>query len=381
MTDCPIYLDNFSTTPLSPYALSEMTQALSMTGNASSPHVAGARALARINDAREKIANLIGALPMELFFTSGATEANNLVMRGIAHWAKANEPLRRRIIVSAIEHKSVLETALSLTSLGFEVEQAPVRRDGHIDLKQLSALVDDQTLLISLMHANNETGIVQPVAEAVDIAHGYGALFHCDAAQAVGKLPVDVLQLGVDYFSLSAHKCYGPMGIGALYVAADAPKPFAQNTGGGQERGLRSGTEPVPLIVGFGAAAVEAGRRLPHDAAHSAELVTRFLAGLDALHVKYHHVSKGVPTIPGGIALIFPNVCADDVVSMVSRKLCISTGSACNKGAVHPPYVFTAMGLSRDEAKNIIRFSFSRFNTSEDADNAAMILARAIEIV
>ncbi|PYD74804.1 cysteine desulfurase family protein [Novacetimonas pomaceti] len=381
MMDRPIYLDNFSTTSLSPYALSEMTQALSMTGNASSPHVAGARALARINDAREKVADLIGALPVEIFFTSGATEANNLVLRGMACWAKANEPRRRRIIISAIEHKSVLETALSLTSLGFEVVQAPVRRDGLVDPELLSTLVDGQTLLVSLMHVNNETGIVQPIGAAVDIAHGHGALFHCDAAQAVGKLPVDVLELGVDYLSLSAHKCHGPMGIGALYIAADAPKPFTQNIGGGQERGVRSGTEPVPLIVGFGAAAAEARHRLPRDAVHSAQLVTRFLAGLDARHVRYHRVSIGVSTIPGGITLIFPGVCADELVNMVSRELCISTGSACNRGSVQPSYVFTSMGFSKDEANNIIRFSFSRFNTFEDADGAAMILAQAIETV
>lgn len=381
MTDGPIYLDNFSTTSLSPYALSEMIQALSMTGNASSPHEAGARALARINDARGKVADLIGALPVEIFFTSGATEANNLVLRGMACWAKANESRRRRIIISAIEHKSVLETALSLASLGFEVVQVPVRRDGLVDPELLSALVDEQTLLVSLMHVNNETGIVQPIRAAVDIVHGHGALFHCDAAQAVGKLPVDVLELGIDYLSLSAHKCHGPMGVGAVYVAADAPKPFAQNTGGGQERGLRSGTEPVPLIVGFGAAAAEAERMLSHDAAHGAQLVTRFLAGLDAHHVRYRRVSADAPTIPGGIALVFPGVCADEVVSMVSRKLCISTGSACSHGAVQPSYVFTSMGFSNDEARNIIRFSFSRFNTSEDADNAAMILAKAIKVV
>lgn len=373
-----IYIDNFSTTPLSPYALSQMKDAFSLTGNAASPHIAGAQALFRINEARENISNLIGALSSEIFFTSGATEANNLALRGIGQWGILNAKERNRIIISDIEHKSVIETVLSLTDIGFDVVKAPVLHDGTIDLVQLNELINDQTLLVSLMYVNNETGVIQPVWDAVRMTHQHGALFHCDAAQALGKLSIDVLELEVDYLSLSAHKCYGPMGIGALYIAADAPKPLAQNVGGGQERGLRSGTEPVPLIVGFGAAAQEAAGKLVDDAVHSARLSAHFLAKLDAAQVEYRRISGDAPTIPGGFALIFPNISADEIISKVSKTLCISSGSACNKGAVVPSYVFKSMGFSDEEARSIVRFSFSRFNTLEEAEQASLILIEAI---
>ncbi|GBQ51580.1 cysteine desulfurase family protein [Komagataeibacter sucrofermentans] len=186
-----IYIDNFSTTPLSPYVLSHMTEALSLVGNAASPHIAGTQALARIDTARAQVADLIGALPAEIFFTSGATEANNLVLRGIAQWGMLNDKKRNRIVVSAIEHKSILETARSLTAMGLEVVHAPVQHDGVIDLAGLATLIDDRTLLVSIMYVNNETGVIQPVKTVADMAQGQGALFHCDAAQAFGKLPID----------------------------------------------------------------------------------------------------------------------------------------------------------------------------------------------
>jgi cysteine desulfurase len=374
VTRSPIYLDSFSTTALAPEAFAAMSAAWSEPGNASSPHAAGQRAHAAVERGRLQIATLIGALPSEIVFTSGATEANNLALRGVAEWARRGGSPRRRIIVSSIEHKAVLETAHALSLDGFAVETAPVDNRGLVDLPRLSALMTDETLLVSVMLVNNETGVIQPIEEIGRIARSKGVLLHTDAAQAVGKLLIDVLDLGADYLSISAHKFYGPMGVGALYIAADAPKPLAQISGGGQERGIRSGTEPVPLIAGFGAAAEVAQKRISGDAAHSKRLVTAFLDGLNSAGVKFRKVTGDAPVVSGGLALSFTGIRADELVSKASKYVEISTGSACTSGQVLPSHVLLSMGMSHDEAETVVRFYFSRFNTLDDVSQSIRYL-------
>lgn len=260
-----IYLDGFATMPLAPEAMGAMQNAWQLGGNAGSGHLAGERAAAQVAHGRAAVARLIGAAPSEIVFTSGATEANNLALLGIA----ANAPAgRRRILVASIEHKSVLAPAKLLEKRGFRIERIPVDRSGAIDIASFGAMLDEDVLLVSVMAANNETGVIQPVAQVAALAHAIGALMHCDAAQAVGKIPVDVIDWDVDLLSISAHKCYGPMGIGALYIAAGTVAPEPLLMGGGQQGGLRPGTEPVALIAGFGAAADVARDRLAQDAEH-----------------------------------------------------------------------------------------------------------------
>ncbi|NUB11399.1 aminotransferase class V-fold PLP-dependent enzyme [Azospirillum brasilense] len=378
MTEQPIYLDSFSTTRLAPEALRAMEAVWSEPGNAGSPHGAGRRALVALERGRSQVAELIGCLPGELIFTSGATEANNLAIRGIADWARRGGSARRRIVVSAIEHKAVLEAAGRLVGEGFEVLHAPVDHEGVVQLDQFEAMLDEQTLLVSVMLVNNETGVRQPVQEAAGLARSRGALVHCDAAQGVGKIPVDVLDLAVDYLSISAHKLYGPMGVGALYVGADAPKPAAQNLGGGQERGMRSGTEPVPLVAGFGAAAEVALRCLEADRRQAAKLAETFLQALADAGIPFRLVSAAAPKVSGGFALAFQNVEADDLVNRVAAALCISTGSACASGQVLSSHVLSAMGMNQKESSSVVRFYFSRYNSVDDALRSAAIIASAI---
>jgi len=364
--------------PLAPEALAAMKEAWAAPSNASSPHGLGQRAHALLDRSRKQVADLIGSASSELTFTSGATEANNLVLRGVADWARNETTHRRRLVVSAVEHKAVLETAKHLELRGFEVIIAPVDHCGLVDLSHLATLVDEATLLVSVMLVNNETGVVQPVQEIAQLCRDRGALLHSDGAQAVGKLPLDVFDLGVDYLSVSAHKLYGPMGVGALYVASDAPKPIPQIFGGGQERGLRAGTEPVPLIAGFGAAAEAAQAQLDEDGAHAAALKMVFLDALAAAGTAYRCVTNEAPVVNGGIALSFPEVSADDIVSRVADRLCISTGSACTSGQVLPSHVLQAMGLDHRQSRSVIRFYFSRFNSEPEVIEAATILGDAV---
>lgn len=244
----PVYLDGFATLPIAPEACEAMLSALARPGNAGSPNLSGERAASIVAEGRVAVADLIGASPSEIVFTSGATEANNLAIIGLATAMADREPDRRRIVISAVEHKAVIEPAKFLKKHGFNVDFAPVDGRGLLDVEAFGRLMGNDVLFTSVMLVNNETGVVQPVREAAAFAHSYGVLFHCDAAQAVGKIQVDVLDLDVDYLSLSGHKCYGPMGIGALYVSAGAPKPHPLIFGGGQQAGTRPGTEPVGRV-------------------------------------------------------------------------------------------------------------------------------------
>jgi cysteine desulfurase len=378
VTAMPIYLDGFSTLPLAPEAQSALVEACSMPGNAASPHGAGARAAKIIENARSKIADLIGAAPSELIFTSGATEANNLAILGVARAVRMLGGGRRRILVSAIEHKAVLEPAQTLAAEGFEIEIAPVDNNGRLDLDRFAALVAPETLLVSVMAVNNETGVIQPVAEAAAIAHEAGALFHCDAAQAVGKIPIDVGALDVDYLSLSAHKCYGPMGIGALYVSAAAPTPQPLQFGGGQQNGTRPGTEPVALIAGFGAAVTLAREQFDADRRHGSQLAERLVAELNARQLRFDRITGDHEVVPGSLALSIQDADAETLCIMLGREVHLSTGSACTSGQLRMSHVLEAMGFSEDEGRSVLRMFCNRYTTDKDVEVAAERIVAAV---
>lgn len=342
-------------------------------GNAGSPHSAGAIASAAVEQARSAVARLVGAAPSEIIFTSGATEANNMAILGVARQVGARA--RSRIVVSAIEHKAVLEPARSLRQEGFDVIEAPVNRLGRVDLDELTKLVDEKTLLISIMAANNETGVLQPVTEAAAIAHRAGALIHCDAAQAVGKIPFDVLGLDLDYVSISAHKIYGPFGMGALFISASAPRPAPLVFGGGQEGGLRAGTLPAPLCVGFGVAADLAAKRLSLDTKHSHELCAQFLGELKSKDVAFLLTGGDTARVPGSLALQLTGVDGEQLVSRLARDVHFSTGSACNSGEIQASHVLRAMGLTPEQAQTSVRLFFGRYNSETEATTAARLLA------
>ncbi|MDE8654713.1 cysteine desulfurase family protein [Novosphingobium album (ex Liu et al. 2023)] len=375
----PIYLDGFATLPLAPEARAAMLAVWDMPGNAGSPNLSGERAAGVIAEGRAAVAGLIGAAPGEIVFTSGATEANNLAVMGVAATLADLEPTRRRVVISTIEHKAVIEPAQRLKERGFIIERAPVDRDGRLDLEAFRQLMDDSVLVASVMLVNNETGVIQPIQEAAEIAHACGALFHCDAAQGGGKVAIDVLELDVDYLSLSAHKCYGPMGIGALYISAAAPKPEPLFFGGGQQAGVRPGTEPAALIAGFGAAATVARARLTDDQDHGSALLSRLLRGLRDRQIRLVPVSREALTVPGGAAISLAGIDADAVCSIVAGSVSLSTGSACTAGQIKSSHVLEAIGLSDLEARSVIRIFCNRYTTAVEIDAAIDAIADGIE--
>lgn len=338
-----------------------MLDAWETPGNAGSPNGAGERAASLLANGRTAVADLIGAAPSEITFTSGATEANNLALAGVARALRARGSTRSRLIVSAIEHKSVLETAAALTCEGLEVVHAPVDAAGRLDLTAFADLVDERLLLASIMAVNNETGALQPVAEAAAFTHRVGGVFHTDAAQAVGKIPVNVVELDVDYLSLSAHKCYGPMGVGALYRASSAPAPLPLLFGGRQERGLRPGTEPVALVAGFGAAVAVALSDLSASARATDKLLSIFLNRLAERQLRHFRVTDGHPTVPGGAAISIPGVDGDALCTALAKTVAISTGSACTSGQITTSHVLKAMGYSEDSARQVVRIFCNRY--------------------
>jgi len=356
-----------------------MLEVWEQPGNAGSPNASGERAAHIIADGRAQVANLIGAASSEIIFTSGATEANNLALVGVAQSNSRSRPDRNRIIVSAIEHKAVLEPARMLEHQGFQVSIAPVDGHGRLDLGQFAALVGDDLLLASVMLANNETGVIQPVAEAAALVHAVGGLMHSDAAQAVGKIPVDVFDLDVDYLSLSAHKCYGPMGIGALYAAAHAPKPLPLVHGGGQQAAIRPGTEPVALIAGFGAAAVAAREQLTADQEHGRALIDAFVGSLAARQLRYRRLGGTAETLPGSIALQLIGVDADRLCALVAREVSLSTGSACTSGQIKQSHVLEAIGFSEEDARQVVRIFCHRYQNLREIETAAERIVAAAD--
>ena len=378
----PIYLDNQSSTPLDPRVLESMLPYFTEHfGNPhSESHVYGTNAAAAVERARAEVAALVGADPREIVFTSGATESNNLALKGAAHFAREHPtagPVRNHIVTLATEHKCVLESCRALEREGFSVTCLPVEKSGLVALDALAEAVGERTLLVSVMAAHNEVGVLQPLAEIARLAHETGAIFHTDAAQAAGKVPLDVAAMGVDLMSISGHKIYGPKGVGALYIRR---RPRVRLVplidGGGQERGLRSGTLPTPLCVGLGRAATIAGAEMAEEASRLLRLRQRLSDGL--MRRVPGLVLNGDPErrLPGSLNFTFPGLTAPDLIE-ACPGIAISTGSACTSAAVEPSYVLRAMGLSDEEANGSIRLGLGRFTTAAEVDFAIDALADA----
>jgi cysteine desulfurase len=372
----PVYLDNQATTRCDPRVVATMLPWFTEHyGNPHSvEHVMGTEAEAAVEDARTQVAALVGADPKELVFTSGATESNNIAIKGAARFA-GNE--RRRIVTVATEHKCVLESVADLAAEGFEPVFLPVRPDGLLDPDVLRAALDVPTLLVTVMTVNNEIGVVQDIAALAAISKQAGALFHTDIAQAVGKVPIDLSAWKVDLASVSGHKFYGPKGVGALYVRR---RPRVRLTplfsGGGQERGLRSGTLPSPLIIGLGEACRLAQAEMAEEAQRLASLRDRLLDHLRAAIPDIVVNGSTEARIPGNLNLTFPVATAADLMARVP-DLCVSTGSACSSATIEPSYVLRALGLSDDDASRTLRIGIGRFTSPADIDYAAAALTAA----
>lgn len=341
----------------------------------SAEHRMGQEADDAIETARGQIAALIGADPREIILTSGATESNNIAIKGAARFAQSQENPRRRVITVATEHKCVLESVADLAAEGFEPVVLPVAPDGRLDPARLAEALAVPTLLVSVMAVNNETGVVQDIATLGALARAHGALFHTDAAQAVGKIPLDVA--GIDLLSLSGHKIYGPKGVGALYVRRRPRVRLSPLfSGGGQERGLRAGTLPTPLVVGLGEACRIAGLEMTEEAARLAVLRDRLLAGL---RVPVTLNGSAEHRLPGSLNLTFPRSALALMRSI--PDLCVSTGSACSSAEIEPSYVLRALGLSNDAASRTLRLGLGRFTSAADVDFAADALSSAPALV
>jgi cysteine desulfurase len=378
--DRPIYLDNQATTPCDPRVMEAMLPWFTeQFGNPhSAEHALGRQAEAAVEQARAQLAVLIGAEPRELVFTSGATESNNIAIKGAArHAVLAGDP-RRRIVTVATEHKCVLESAADLRLDGFEPVVLPVQADGLLDPAILDRALAVPTLLVSVMAVNNEIGVVQNLAALAALARRAGALFHTDAAQGAGKIPLDVGALGIDLMSVSGHKIYAPKGIGALYVRRRRPRVRLAPlfSGGGQERGLRPGTLPVPLIVGLGEAVRLAQAGMAGEAARLAALRDRFLTRLEAALPDIVLNGSMAARIPGNLNLTFPAGRAADLMAALPN-LCVSTGSACASADIEPSYVLRALGIPDEAAARTLRIGIGRFTSPADIDFAAEALARA----
>ena len=379
----PIYLDYNASTPCDPRVVQAMLPYFSeIYGNpATGLHIQGRKAARAVDEAREQVAALVGCQPGEIIFTGGATESNNLAILGLgrAHRRKG----RTRIVTSAVEHKAVLVSCQRLQEEGYELIVLPVDQQGRVSVDAAEATINDQTLLVSVQAANNEVGTLQPVAQIAGIAHRHGAIFHCDAAQAVGKLPVNLAAevWSVDFLSLSAHKMYGPKGVGALFIrngpGACDMEPLLY--GGGQERGLRSGTTNVPGIVGFGAACHLCIAELEEEGRRVADLRDRFeqalLAAIPGLKINAREADR----LPNTSSLTFPGVDADALLLNLPGVM-MGTGAACSSGALEPSHVLLAMGLSRAEASATVRTSLGRFTTAAQIEQAISMIASAFGI-
>jgi cysteine desulfurase len=370
-----IYLDHNATTPLDPSALEAMVAVLREGfGNPSSLHWFGQRARAAVEEARAEVARLVGASPAEIVLTGSGTEADNLALRGVA--AKARAP-RRKIVCTAIEHHAVLHTLKALEEEGWPVERVRVTPEGLVDLDDLRARLDDGTALLSVMLANNETGVLQPVAEAARIARERGVLVHCDAVQAAGKVPLAVADLGVDLLSVSAHKFYGPKGVGALYVRRGTPmEPLLR--GGGQERNRRAGTENVAGVAGMGRAAAVAHASLASDAVRLGALRDRLEGTLLALPGARRNGDG--PRVANTTSLSFEGADAEGLVMALDLEgIAVSTGAACAAGGTAPSHVLAAMGLPAARVQASLRFSLGRGTTEAQVDRAAGSVAVCLE--
>ena len=367
----PIYMDNHATSQLDPRVLEAMLPFFtSKFGNAASRnHSFGWEAEQGVETAREQIAKLIGASAKEIIFTSGATESNNLAIKGIAEMYRERG---NHIITQVTEHKAVLDTCKRLEKYGYRVTYLPVKADGLIDLDDLKRAMDEKTILVTIMFANNEIGVVQPVAEIGKLCRERNVIFHTDAVQAVGKIPVDVNAMNIDVLSLTAHKLYGPKGVGALYVRRRNPRVqiSAQLDGGGHERGMRSGTLNVPGIVGLGAACEIAREEMESEAARLVRLREKLKAKLES-SLDYIHVNGSMEhRLPGNLNMSFVYVEGESLL-MGINEIAVSSGSACTSATLEPSYVLKALGLGDDVAHSSIRFGLGRFNNEAEVDYVA----------
>lgn len=375
----PIYMDNHATTPVDPRVLEAMLPFFTQTfGNAASrSHQFGWQAEAAVDQAREQIASLIGATAKEIIFTSGATESDNLAVKGVAEFYKDKG---NHIITSAIEHKAILDTCRALERRGYQVTYLGVDKSGVVDPDDVRKAITDKTILITIMYANNEIGTVNPIGEIGKIAKEKGVIFHTDAVQGVGKLPLDVQKMGIDLLSLSAHKMYGPKGIGALYVRRKGPRvrlhPIID--GGGHERGMRSGTLNVPGIVGLGKAAEICRAEMEEEAVRLRALRDRLWNGiqkrLDYVHLNGDYERR----LPGNLNCSFAYVEGESLL-MALKDIAISSGSACTSASLEPSYVLRALGVNEELAHTSLRFGLGRFNTEEEVDFVLDILEEKVK--
>jgi cysteine desulfurase len=370
MVNLPIYLDYNSTTPCDPRVVDAMLPYFTgKFGNAASrSHAFGWEAEAAVELAREQVAGLIGAEPGELVFTSGATEGDNLALKGVfeRYGSKGNH-----IITVATEHKAVLDSCHHIEKLGGDITWLPVDRDGLIDLRQLEAAIRPTTVLIAVMYANNEIGVLQAIKAISEIARRHGVLFFSDASQAAGKIPVDVNRDGIDLLTLSAHKLYGPKGIGALYVRRRDPRArlAAQMDGGGHERGMRSGTLNVPAIVGFGKACELCGAEMEQEAKRLAALRDRLETGLLRIEGSVVNGSR-THRLPHTTNVSFHDTDGQALLAGLGKDIALSSGSACTSASMEPSYVLKALGLDDSLAHSSLRLGLGRWTTSEEVDYA-----------
>ncbi|MBX9680210.1 MAG: IscS subfamily cysteine desulfurase [Gemmataceae bacterium] len=372
-----IYLDNHATTRTDPRVVEAMLPYFTEEyGNASSLHALGQRANSATDAAREQVATLIGAEPREIVFTSGATESDNLAIKGVAAMHRGPG---KRIVTCRTEHRAVLDVCRKLQRDGFDVVFLPVDGDGLVSAEQVVEAIDERTILVSIMLANNEIGALQPVAAIGAVCKERGVLFHTDATQAVGKIPVDVHALQVDLLSLSAHKMHGPKGVGALWVRRRDPHVRLEPLfdGGGHERGMRPGTLPVPIVVGLGLACEIAGGQMKDEGERMARLRDRLHEGLaeslDEVRLNGHPTER----LPNNLNVSFAGV-RGEALLMALRNLAVSSGSACTSASVEPSYVLRAIGLSDDLAHASLRFGLSRFTTEAEIETAIEETANAV---
>src|SRR5476649_1237793 len=374
----PIYLDNNATTPMDPRVLDAMLPYFTNKfGNAASRnHPFGWVAEEAVDYAREQVAKLIGASDKEIIFTSGATESDNLAIKGVFEMYKEKG---NHIITATTEHKAVLDTCKHVEKLGARVTYLDVKSDGLIDLAELEAAMTPETILVCIMYGNNEIGVIQPIKEISAIAHKHGALFMTDAVQAVGKIPVDVNKDGIDLLALSAHKIYGPKGVGALYVRRKNPrvKVTAQMDGGGHERGMRSGTLNVPGIVGLGKACELCGLEMESEAKRLSAMRDRLQTELTVLEESYvnGNVEHRLPHVAN---ISFKYVEGEGLMMGFNKNIALSSGSACTSASLEPSYVLKALGLGDDLAHSSLRFGLGRFTTEEQIDYTVKAVSETV---
>ncbi|MBS0547152.1 MAG: IscS subfamily cysteine desulfurase [Proteobacteria bacterium] len=375
--DQPIYLDYQATTPMDPRVLEAMMPYFTHKfGNPHSrSHAYGWEAEEGVEKARGQVAKLIGADDKEVIFTSGATESNNLAIRGVAEFYKDR---KNHVVTTVTEHKCVLDTCRHLEQNGFEVTYLPVQKNGLIDLEELRAAITDKTVVVSIMAVNNEIGVIQPLAEIGKICREKKVFFHTDAAQAAGKIPLDVEAMNIDMMSISGHKIYGPKGIGALYVRR---KPRVRLVplivGGGQERGFRSGTLPTPLCVGLGEAAEICMKEMDAEAVRLKKLQERMLKGLHAKLPEIYVNGDLEQRIPGNLNISFAHVEGESLM-MGIKGLSVSSGSACTSASLEPSYVLRALGVEEEMAHTSLRIGLGRFTTEQEVDTAVADLVHHV---